>query len=288
MIDGKTRVCGLIGKPVAHTLSPMIHNTLAEKTGLNLSYLPFLVEDDVICAVKGAYELGILGLNITVPYKSSVMGALADMDPLAAMTGAVNTLVRTKEGYKGYNTDMSGLYRALQSEKITLQKEPVIILGAGGAARAVAFLCADKGAEEVYLLNRNLEKAQQVAEEVNSAFGKKMIQPMELSQYQNLPEQNYLAIQATSVGLAPNVAEAVIEDPEFYKKIHTGYDLIYRPGHTKFMQLVEQNGGTAYSGLKMLLYQGIEAFELWNNVSIPDEIVLELYEKLREETNVDE
>ena len=166
MINGHTRTCGLIGNPVEHTMSPVIHNTLAGMLSHNLIYVPLLVEEgNLKDAIKGAFALNLLGLNITVPYKSQVIPYLARIDDLAEKIGAVNTLVRISEGFAGYNTDMPGLYRAMSSEGIEIQGQDVILLGAGGAARAVAFLCASKGVNKVYLLNRSLEKALIVAEE---------------------------------------------------------------------------------------------------------------------------
>ena len=288
MIDGKTRTCGLIGNPVGHTMSPLIHNMLAEKLDIPMVYVPFLVEEDLTKAIEGAWHLNLLGLNVTVPYKSQVMDSLVDCHELAAKIGAVNTLVRKEKGFKGYNTDISGLYRAMSSEGISIQGETVIVLGAGGAARAVAFLLASYGASQVYLLNRSLSNAQEVAREVNQAFEKECIQAMALMEYQRLPEEPMLCIQATSVGLAPQVDKAVIEEEDFYRRIHTGYDLIYRPSRTRFMQLVERCGGRAYHGLKMLLYQGVEAFELWNKVKIEEALALEIYERMKGEIGIEE
>jgi shikimate dehydrogenase len=248
----------------------------------NLVYVPFFVEEGKVSdAVKGAYALNLLGLNVTVPYKSEVIESLCDIDPLAKNIGAVNTLVRTASGYKGYNTDMEGLYRAMDSEGIRVEGEEIILLGAGGAARAVAYLCASKKAEKVYLLNRTYEKAQRVAEEVNRAVGTDVIVPMVLSDYAKLPDRKFLAIQGTSVGLYPHVEDAVITDSAFYQKIHTGFDLIYSPWETKFMRLVKENGGRGYNGLKMLLYQGVIAYELWNDVQVSEEESQLVYEKLK-------
>lgn len=286
-IDGYTRTCGLIGNPVEHTLSPLIHNTLAKKLSHNLVYVPFHVDEGKIqAAVEGAYALNLLGLNVTVPYKSQVMEGLIQIDELAEKIGAVNTLVRMEGGFKGYNTDMPGLYRAMSSEGIQIEGQEIILLGAGGAARAVAFLCASKNASKVYLLNRSIEKAQAVAGEVNAKTGKNVIHPMALSDYHQLPDRKFLAIQATSVGLYPDTERAVIEDEAFYHKIHTGYDLIYKPFHTRFMQLVKEQGGKAYHGLKMLLYQGIIAYELWNDVAVPEEMAAEVYEVLKEKMGI--
>ena len=267
--DGNTMTCGLIGNPVRHTLSPLIHNSIAEMKGVNLVYVPFEVpKGGVKNAVRGANALGIKGLNVTVPYKSDVIDHLVEIDPLAEGIGAVNTLVRTEGGFKGYNTDMSGLYHAMQDEGIVLDGECVVILGAGGVARPVAYLCATKGADRVYVLNRTYEKAEAVAKEVNNALdeslGEKII-PMPLDDYKELldREKRFFVVQCTSVGLFPDVNSAVIEDEEFYKHVYGAIDVVYKPLETKFMKLVKNAGGKVFSGLKMLLYQGIDAFELW-------------------------
>lgn len=283
-IDGRTRTCGLIGNPVEHTMSPVIHNTLAQREGRNMVYVPFPVEEGCLAAaIKGAYALNILGLNVTVPYKSEAAEYLTEKDEMAGRIGAVNTLVRTGEGYKGYNTDMLGLFRAMQSEKIRLEGEAILILGAGGAARAVAYMCVLKGAAKVYLLNRTLHKAEAVAAEINRAFAASCVIPLRMGDYPLLEGgRKYLAIQATSVGLYPDTEEAVIMDKAFYKRIHTGYDLIYNPQNTRFMSLVREAGGKAYHGLKMLLYQGVIAYELWNDVKISEEEALFVYNRMKE------
>lgn len=283
-INGYTRTCGLIGNPVEHTLSPVIHNTLSMVLGENLAYVPFHVENGRLeDAVKGAFALNLLGLNVTVPYKSDVIPYLTDIDPLAENIGAVNTLVRTETGYKGYNTDMPGLYRAMCEDGVKVKGEKVLILGAGGVARAVAMLLLDKGAREAILLNRTVQKAQEVADEVNRIAGRKFAKAMPMDAYDTLPAgKRYLAIQATSVGMYPGCAAAVIEDPAFYEKVHTGYDLIFNPPKTRFMELVEAQGGKAYNGAKMLLYQGIIAFELWTGCEIKSWLADKVYERMQE------
>lgn len=282
-IDGYTRTCGLIGNPVEHTLSPVIHNTLAELTGQRLCYVPFHVEKGFLeDAVRGAYALNLLGCNVTVPYKSDVIPFLKEIDPLAEKIGAVNTLVRMDGGYKGYNTDMPGLYRAMCSDGVQIAGEKVLILGAGGVARAVAVLLAEKEAAEIIILNRTLEKAQRVAEEVNGYAGHKVARAMENAAYKELPEgEKYLVIQATSVGMHPHDDDVVIEDDAFYEKVHTGYDLIFNPAKTRFMQLVEAHGGKAYNGAKMLLYQGVIAYELWTDTQVSKDQARIVYEAMR-------
>lgn len=283
-IDGYTRVCGLLGNPVEHTMSPVIHNTLSERLGKNLAYVPFHVpEGHVGEAVRGAFALNLLGLNVTVPYKSQVIPFLEEIDPLAERIGAVNTLVRTESGYKGYNTDMPGLYRAMCEDGVRVEGEKVLILGAGGVARAVAMLLAQKDAAEILLLNRSADRAAAVAEEVNGIAGRRLARALPLADYRELPQgEKYLAVQATNVGMFPNVEDVVIEDGAFYRKIHTGYDLIFNPSETRFMRMVKDSGGRAFGGMKMLLYQGIIAYELWTGAQVGKKLAAEIYGRLTE------
>ena len=283
-INGYTRTCGLIGNPVEHTMSPAIHNTLAEAMGENMVYVPFRVpENSVKEAVEGARALNLLGCNVTVPYKSAVLPYLTEIDSLAEKIGAVNTLVRTDNGFKGYNTDMPGLYRAMCEDGVKLTGEKVLILGAGGVARAVAMLLADKGAEKVYMLNRTVEKAEQVVNEVNALAGRSFAEAMVLDDYRRLPgDRQYVCIQATNVGMFPKTEEAVIEDTDFYQKVHTGYDLIFNPAKTRFMELTQAAGGRAYNGLKMLLWQGIIAFELWTDKKVGAELAEKAYSAMKQ------
>lgn len=287
-IKGTTRVCGLIGNPVGHSISPVIHNTLADITKTNMVYTTFKVEkEDVAKAVEGAYALDILGLNVTVPHKQSVMDVLVDIDPLAKAIGAVNTLVRKDGGYKGYNTDILGLKRELEDEGITLCDNDCIILGAGGAARAIAFLCAQSGANKVYMLNRTIEKAQNIAEAVNGYFNKECVIPMQMDGYKSLTGSGYIVIQTTSVGLYPNVDDTVIEDEEFYKLVEAGVDIIYNPSTTKFMDMCKKAGKPAYNGLKMLLYQGVAAYELWNDTKVSKGEAEIVYNRMKEELGIE-
>lgn len=279
-INGNTKVLGIIGNPVRHTKSPVIHNFLAEKMGINLVYVPFEVENDVVTAVKGAYELGIVGMNVTVPWKQEVINALTDIDDLAKRIGAVNTLVSSEKGYKGYNTDMTGLFRAIQSEGITLTGRDVIMLGAGGAARAVAFLCAKENVSSLTILNRTKEKADNIIKDVSKyteETGKNItLKTDTLDNWKNYERNNLIVFQCTKLGLNEE-DEAPVNDADFYKNIEHGIDLVYRE-NTKFQCEVKNAGGCAYTGLKMLVYQAIDAFELWNKVSVPLELIKELIE----------
>ncbi len=282
IINGHTKTLGVIGNPIEHTLSPVIHNELARVYQHNLVYMPYLVDGDLGDAVRGAHALHFGGLNVTVPHKTEVLKYAVEVDDFSARIGAVNTLVPAEGGFKAYNTDIPGLYRAMLSDGVYLKDEEIIILGAGGAARSVAMLALEKGASHIYILNRTVSKAEVIAEEVNTYAEKEFAEAMSLQDYKRLTGKKYLCIQATSVGLHPRDNEAVIEEPEFYHMIHTGYDIIYNPYETRFMKLVKAHGGQAFNGLKMLLYQGIIAYELWNNISVTEETAEHILQKLRE------
>ncbi len=285
-VNGETKVLGIIGYPIKHTKSPLIHNLIAERQGQNLIYVPFGVEYDAKLAVHGAYTLGITGVNVTVPYKTTVIKSLAGVEEMAGWIGAVNTLVRTKTGFQGYNTDISGLERELDSEGISLTGRHILLLGAGGAARAAAFLCAKKRAASITLLNRTLENAEAIAQDIRIYLKKTQavegteVMAMLLTDYCKLQEKRYIVFQCTQLGLYPRVEEAVIEDATFYQMAEVGIDLIYNPHVTKFMRLIEENGGYAYNGLKMLLYQAVSAYELWTKTTVSEEIIREVYERL--------
>ncbi|MBD5552526.1 MAG: shikimate dehydrogenase [Lachnospiraceae bacterium] len=300
-IDAKTKVCGLIGYPVGHSVSPVIHNNLAEMYGHNLVYVPLPVEPGKLkSAIAGAEAFGFAGMNVTVPYKSEVIPYLKEIDPLAKQIGAVNTLVHTDGGYKGYNTDMPGLYRAMCSDGIQIEGEEIILLGAGGVARAIAFLLLEKGAKHVIILNRNKERAKNLTDEVNeavrqrkteekTAFPHKMpfAAAYALEEYREINDsRQYLVIQATNVGMFPHTEHAVIEDESFYRLVKAGYDVIFNPLETRFMRLVRQAGGEAYHGLKMLLYQGLIAYELWNDILISGETAEVIYRKMEKALGV--
>ena len=287
-IKGTTRICGLIGNPVEHSISPLIHNSLAEFENIDMAYGTFRVnQGEVKKAVDGAFALNILGMNVTVPHKQEVIAALSDIDPLAEAIGAVNTLVRTENGYKGYNTDILGLERELSDAGIKLENNRVVILGAGGAARAIAFLCADKKAAEVIIINRSRTKAEDIANAVNKHFNKEVTKVLGLDEYDRLEGNSYIMIQTSSVGLYPHNDDVIISDEVFYERASVGVDIIYNPAETMFMKLIKKQGKKAYNGLKMLLYQGVSAFELWNGVTVPDDTIKKVYDLMKKEIGIE-
>lgn len=272
---------GIFGNPIRHTLSPVIHDSLSDELGINERYIPFHITENLGDAVKIAFSDGIEGLNITVPYKQEIIPYLVDIDDAAYAIGAVNTLVRHKDGYKGYNTDMPGLAKAISSEGINLSDSKVIMLGAGGAARAVAYMCLNYGASRVYIVNRTFENADSIAKDMNAHFKCNRISAVSADEYGTIPEDKYIFIQCTSVGLKKEDGLPLIDDEKFYSMAYCGVDLIYNPAKTPFLALMEKLGVKSVNGLKMLLYQGILAYELWNDVNVSDEISNKIYAKLK-------
>lgn len=282
-IDGKTLVTGLIGNPVGHSFSPLIHNTISQKLGENMVYVPLPVEngEQLGDAIRGAYAMGFAGLNVTVPYKQAVIPFLKEIDPVAEAIGAVNTLVRTDGGYKGYNTDYKGLRRALEAEGVTIWNYDVVLVGAGGAARAAGFMCGEAGVKHLAILNRTQEKAEALAADIRRVFPKMEITCYPLSQPGRIPFEKFLAIQCTKVGLYPNTQETPIQSPMFFRRAVLAYDCIYNPEETLFLRKVREHGHTGWGGTGMLLYQGVESHEYWTGKRIPDEAVKETGHLLR-------
>ncbi len=296
-IDGKTAVYGLIGNPVAHSFSPLIHNTLAEGLGKNLVYttFPVLDENQVGEAVKGAYALGIQGMNVTVPYKSKVIPFLSEIDPIAKAIGAVNTLVRTPNGYKGYNTDYRGLRKSLEENGVVLAGMRVVLIGAGGAARAVGFMCGEAGVAELLILNRSLPNAERFAEELCGQFPSMKVRVglltdaidelkrLKMAESSTSAGENdklkTLAIQGTNVGMSPDIDSSPVE-PAFFEMIDVAYDCVYNPEETKFLRLARAAGKPAQNGIDMLLWQGVLAFEYWTGIHPEEALTEEVREKL--------
>ncbi|NLI89553.1 MAG: shikimate dehydrogenase [Epulopiscium sp.] len=269
LISGTTKVYGIIGNPVTFSLSPMIQNTLSSFLEIDSIYLPFPVEDGRLSnAIRGGHALNIQGFNVTHPYKQDVMGHLTYIDPLAKQIGAVNTLKYEGKGYSGYNTDADGLYTSLKQNNISLEDKEIIVLGAGGAARATLMMAAKYGARSIYILNRTLDKADLLAIEVKKYYNIN-VEVLPLDEWHKLPG-DCICFQTTSVGMGKSKDKAPIDHDDFYKKISVAIDLIYNPFETLFLKKAKRQGSYTINGLGMLLYQAIKAYEIWNNIELTD------------------
>ncbi|MCR5302935.1 MAG: shikimate dehydrogenase [Lachnospiraceae bacterium] len=282
MISGKTRVCGLMGYPVAHSMSPFIQGKLAEAAGDDIAYVTFPVKPGSVGeAVRGAEALGICGMNVTVPHKKAVIPFLVSLDPGAEKVGAVNTLVPQENGgYKGYNTDVIGLRRAFGQYGIDTEGRDVMIIGAGGGARAAAFVCAEGKASHIYIMNRSVEKGVALAEDVNKSMEMSLCSGHALDDVSGLPGSGMIAVQATSVGLSPDIDSSPVEDEGILGRADTVFDLIYTPAETKFMRLAKERGAKAYNGLWMLVWQAVSAYELWTGHSVDEETARRVYDEV--------
>jgi len=264
-LTGKTKLCGLIGDPVEHTMSPAMHNAAFARIGLDFVYVPFRVKpEDLPQAIAGMKALNIRGLNVTIPHKVAIIPLLDELDPLAEKIGAVNTVVNDNGVLQGFNTDAIGFLEALTQRGAEPKGKKVVVLGAGGAGRAASFVLAERGAQ-LLILNRRqeLEWAERLAEQLTQAFGKE-VRAMELTDG-NLAqalEGAYILVNATSVGMTPNTDETPVS-AEMLKPSLVVFDVVYNPVKTKLMRQAEQIGAQTISGLEMLVWQGALAFELW-------------------------
>lgn len=250
MINAKTKLCGLIGNPVEHSMSPTMHNAAFKKLGLNFVYLAFKVED-VEHAIKGMRALSIIGFNVTIPHKVEVMKFLDEIDETARKIGAVNTIVNDNEFLKGFNTDWLGAIKSIE-EKITVRGKKVVILGAGGAARAIAFGIKNKDGK-LTILNRTVGKAKRLSKEVGCNFGP-------LNDLEHIDCD--ILINATSVGMYPKENFSLVKK-DVLKSVDTVFDVVYNPLKTKLLRDAESVGCQTIEGIDMLVLQGAAAFEMW-------------------------
>ncbi|MDF1577309.1 MAG: shikimate dehydrogenase [Desulfobulbales bacterium] len=256
IIDGNTEVYGIMGWPVAHSLSPLIQNRAFRELGLNKVYVPFPV-DDVETALNGCRALSIRGISVTIPHKQAVVPFLDSIDPVAALIGAVNTLIIQDGRIHGCNTDWQGANRAL-AEAIELAGAKVTLLGAGGAARALGFGLLEAGAE-VVIASRTPGRGRALAADLNCAW-------RPLTEVAGVRAD--VLINATSVGMAPDVDKTAVP-----AEILAGYrvvmDIVYAPLETRLLREAAEAGCRTINGLAMLLYQGAAQFELWTGRQPP-------------------
>lgn len=274
MITSKTQLVGLFGHPVSHSQSPMMHNAAFAQMGLGFAYVAFDVDPaDLEDAVRGIRALGLKGINVTIPHKVAIMPMLDEIDPLAKRIGAVNTVVINDGRLIGYNTDGMGYVRSLVEETgIVLDQQIVTMVGAGGAARAVAFTLAEKGVKEIRIMNRSRERAQILAEHVGTIVPTKIV---EQADGMDAIADSSLLINTTSIGMLPNVQEMPVPSEWLHKKL-TVSDLIYNPLETRLLGEARAIGATVHSGVGMFVNQGALAFELWTGQEAPTETMREI------------
>lgn len=277
---------GLIGFPVDHSKSPLIHNTFAQLRGDNLEYRLILVTpEELEKTINKLCVNGVRGLNVTVPYKSKVIPYLAKISKEAEKIGAVNTLKLTEAGYVGVNTDVLGLRKSLLEKGVSIKDKDCVVLGAGGASRAVIAALIMDGAKSITVINRTYENAVSLCEDMNASFETDILKALPLAGIGDLPVNLY-CFQCTSLGLHSD--NALITDKNFYDKLLFGYDIVPRLS-TDFLNRCQASGVECENGLAMLLYQAVAAYEFWNETEISKEdietVKQKLYEDCKDNTN---
>lgn len=273
-ITSMTKLYTLIGDPVEHSLSPVMHNAAFQFLNLDYVYLAFRVDPkELKQTIAGMRSLGILGFNVTVPHKVSIMKYLDEVNPLAAEIGAVNTVVNKGGRLIGYNTDGAGAVAALE-EHTDLHGKRVLLLGAGGAARALAFYLAPL-AGSLVIVNRTEATATDLADALNKRFKTASIEGMKLTEnvLRRELEDVDILINATSVGMYPNVDETLVNKGLLHPKIVV-FDVVYNPLETRLLREAEVAKAKTVNGLKMLAYQGALSFEILTGRKPPVDVMV--------------
>jgi len=255
------KLFGVIGDPIAHSMSPLMHNELFKKHQIDAHYQPLLVKKaDLEAAIKGLKAVGIAGFNVTIPHKESIIPFLDRVDPLAAAIGAVNTVVNENGELVGYNTDGSGYVKGLM-EKITNDKR-VLIIGAGGAARGLYFTLASSGVENLDICYRTKQKAEAILDDCPYSVQSKLVDKNEA---ENSLAEYDLIIQTTPIGMAPHLDELPLSLHNLREKTLVS-DIIYNPLETRFLYEAKHKGAIIQNGINMFVYQGALAFEKWTGI----------------------
>jgi len=273
-ITGETKVTGIIGYPLTYTLSPLMHNGAFEAKGLNYKYLPFVVEEkDLRAAVEGIKALKIRGVNVTMPHKEAVVGLLDELSPEARVIGAVNTINNESGRLVGYNTDGIGFIKSLQEEGFDPAGKTTIILGTGGAAKAVAVSLIQAGVSGIALIGRTPGKAEGLKAHLEENF--EGISIKTLSFEDDLADTfqiGDLIINATPIGMKES-GDLLPVPLELISNRHLIYDLIYTPLDTALIKKAREKGARAANGLGTLIYQAAAAFEIWTGTSAPIDVM---------------
>lgn len=281
-ITGKTKLTGLLGEPVTHSISPLIHNFSFQKLNLDYVYLCFQINEQTLeDAIKGLRILDIKGFNLTMPNKNKVLSYLDLLSPAARLIGAVNTVENKNGVLIGHNTDGIGFMQSVKEQQLNMKGQSMTLLGIGGAATAICAQAALDGVDTIHVFSRpnsshlsriktlqkNLEKETSCKIFLHNLFDK---QDLKTS-----VKESCLLVNATSVGMAPHTDSCLIEDNSIFHKNLAVADIIYNPWETALLTKAKANGCKVFNGYSMLLHQGAEAFRIWTGKEMPIELVKE-------------
>lgn len=274
-VSGKTIICGVIGDPIEHTMSPAMHNAAYKAADLDFIYLAFKVTaGELGNALAGMRALGIKGLNVTIPHKVAVIPFLDRIDPLAEKIGAVNTIVNENGALTGYNTDAMGFLRALIEHGTEPRGKKVLLLGAGGAARAISYILAEEGAHLV-VLNREEEfsLAQELARRISESYGIPVaIGKLDRETIEQAIGDSDILVNATSVGMSPNAGQSPVPADLLCSGLLV-FDAVYNPFETRLLREAKEAGAETIDGLQMLVWQGALAYEKFTGQEAPVDVM---------------
>ncbi|YAI82126.1 MAG: shikimate dehydrogenase [cyanobacterium endosymbiont of Rhopalodia sterrenbergii] len=276
IITGKTKIIGIIGDPVKHSLSPVIHNAAISHLGVDYIYVPFPIRPkDLTTAIAGLASIGMVGFNVTIPHKQAIIPLLSEVTPTAKLVGAVNTVWRTETGWKGTNTDIDGFLSPLQSLQRDWANLTPIILGNGGAARAVVVGLAQLGCLQIYVVGRDRQKLWRFTQSWKNTQLTADLRIYFWDELSEIIEETELLINTTSIGMFPDIDDSPIESMLFARMPENAiaYDLIYTPNPTQFLKNAQQQGLMTLDGLEMLVRQGAVALQLWLQKPIPVDVM---------------
>lgn len=262
-LSGSTRLLGVIGHPIRHTLSPQMHNAAFAASGLDYVYLPMEVRPvDLAAAVGGARALGFRGFNVTMPHKEAILPLLDDLDRAAEVSGAVNTVVIEESGLRGANTDVSGFVDACREAGVSLEEATVLVVGAGGAAAAIAVAALGEDARELRMINRSRSRAERLGERLRKAYPGAKVSVYDGSDPRAAARGAHVLVNATYLGMKD---DDPLPAPAGYLEQDTAIcDAVYRPGtETGLIRLAREKGHRTVPGRRMLLYQGVQAQRMW-------------------------
>ncbi len=276
LITGATQLLGVIGYPIKHSLSPVMHNAAIEQLGLDYAYVPLSIDPQQLgTAVTGLRAIGWQGFNVTIPHKQTIMAHLTEISLLAKTIGAVNTVWRTAAGWAGDNTDITGFVTPLRLQKKNWPNSVAIVLGCGGSARAVVAGLQQLGVGEIWVVGRDVDKLTQFQASWKNLPLTVAVRVCSWEQLAQLLPQANLVVNCTPIGMAPQQTSSPLSADQITKLPVTSivYDLIYNPRPTELLKIASEHGCISIDGLEMLIYQGAAALKIWVGQEAPVDVM---------------
>ena len=273
-ITGQTKIVGIIGDPIKHSRSPLIHNAAIAALGLDYVYVPFHVEPDNLgAAIEGFKATNVVGINVTIPHKQNVMSYLDEISREATLIGAVNTLIFRDGAIIGENTDAPGFLHAMQEDGLDVpQGEAAVVIGAGGSARAIVVALALAGVQTICITNRTVSRAVALATDLSEKTGVSIYGiGLDDSKLPHAVGTSQLIVNTASTSM--DVSHPLLIDPEWLEPQSIVYDIVYTPPETRLLQAAAEKNCHTIGGLGMLVHQGAIAFEKWTGINPPVEIM---------------